>query len=223
MRPALSVIFFTVVSGAGFGLWFLLGSALAVDVRALTRAQALVLLATGAVAAAAGLMSSMLHLGQPQRAWRALSQWRSSWLSREGVASLASFAPAALLGAELWQGGDPAVVRTLAVALALLAAITVVCTAKIYTSLKTVQAWHNGYVLPGYLLFGALAGTCLSKALLAPGGNGTLARVVLPALMLALAAAAALLKLVYWRHIDAARHPATPESATGLGRHGHVM
>ena len=32
----------------------------------------------------AGLISSTAHLGHPERAWRALSQWRSSWL-REGV------------------------------------------------------------------------------------------------------------------------------------------
>src|SRR6185437_11174293 len=33
------------------------------------------------------------HLGRPERAWRALSQWRSSWLSREGIASLVTYLP----------------------------------------------------------------------------------------------------------------------------------
>ncbi len=40
-----------------------------------------------------GLLSSTLHLGNPQRAWRALSQWRSSWLSREGVMAMLTFVP----------------------------------------------------------------------------------------------------------------------------------
>jgi DMSO reductase anchor subunit len=31
------------------------------------------------------LLSSTAHLGRPERAWHAFSQWRSSWLSREGV------------------------------------------------------------------------------------------------------------------------------------------
>ena len=44
----------------------------------------------------AGLLSSAGHLGRPERAWRAFSQWRSSWLSREGVASVATFVPAGL-------------------------------------------------------------------------------------------------------------------------------
>ena len=47
---------------------------------------------------AAGLLSSTGHLGRPERAWRAFSQWRSSWLSREGVASVATFIPAGLFG-----------------------------------------------------------------------------------------------------------------------------
>ena len=44
----------------------------------------------------AGLLSSTLHLGHPERAWRAFSQWRSSWLSREGVASVATYVPAVI-------------------------------------------------------------------------------------------------------------------------------
>jgi hypothetical protein len=44
-----------------------------------------------------GLLSSTFHLGHPERAWRAFSQWRSSWLSREGVAAVATYLPAGLL------------------------------------------------------------------------------------------------------------------------------
>src|SRR5881394_922140 len=98
MHPALSVIFFTAISGCGYGLLFLLGLGLAVNPQIFGRIDALLLLATGAVFAAAGLTSSLFHLGQPQRAWRALSQWRSSWLSREGVAAIATYIPIAALG-----------------------------------------------------------------------------------------------------------------------------
>jgi signal transduction histidine kinase len=34
-----------------------------------------------------GLIASTAHLGRPERAWRAFSQWRTSWLSREAVFS----------------------------------------------------------------------------------------------------------------------------------------
>ena len=88
MHPAFSVIFFTVASGAGFGLM-----AVAAGLSGLggTRLDTRFVLAIGVLAlllAGFGLLSSLLHLGRPERAWRAVSQWRSSWLSREGVLAL---------------------------------------------------------------------------------------------------------------------------------------
>jgi len=223
MHPALSVIFFTVVSGTGYGLLFLLGSMLAVDARIVSPREAVSLLVVGALFAAAGLTSSMLHLGQPQRAWRALSQWRSSWLSREGVCALCSFAPVAALAWLLVRGGDADAVRGAAALLAALAALTVFCTARIYTSLKTIPAWRDRHVLPAYLLQALLGGAAWWWALAATAGDAApYARQILPVGMLAAAAACVLVKLVYWRRIDTAEAASTPETATGLGRFGTV-
>ena len=98
MHPAYSVIFFTTATGAGYGLLALLGVSAGFGLidagfwfRFVTLGLALVLIS-------AGLLSSAAHLGRPERAWRAFSQWRSSWLSREGVASVATFVPAGLFG-----------------------------------------------------------------------------------------------------------------------------
>jgi DMSO reductase anchor subunit len=224
MHPALSVIFFTVVSGTGYGLLFLLGFGLAIDPQIIGRNEALVVLATGMLFAAVGLTSSLFHLGQPQRAWRSLSQWRSSWLSREGVAALCSFAPALVLAACLWRDADANVLRSLGAALGVLALVTVYCTSGIYTSLKTIHAWRNGYVLPGYLLFGLLGGAVwlwLLHALIG-GAAGTVLRRGLPCLVVLSALVCWLLKRAYWRFIDTTQHPATAESATGLGHFGKV-
>src|SRR5712675_1241340 len=95
MHPAFSVIFFTTMSGAGYGLWFWLGMATATH-SPLPRPTALIVLAIGLLMTSLGLLSSTLHLGQPLRAWRAFSQWRSSWLSREGVMSVITYVPAAV-------------------------------------------------------------------------------------------------------------------------------
>ena len=99
MHPALSVIVFTTASGAGYGLLALLRRAGAGRLAAgrdpwfgAAALGAALLLVT------AGLLSSTAHLGHPERAWRALSQWRTSWLSREGVAALATYVPAGLFG-----------------------------------------------------------------------------------------------------------------------------
>ena len=224
MHPALSVIFFTVVSGSGYGILFLLGLTLAFDPASLSRAQALVALGAGALMVAAGLTSSTLHLGQPLRAWRAFSQWRSSWLSREGVAALASFVPIAIVGACLWFDSDATVLRVAAALLAALAAVTVGCTAQIYGTLKTIPAWHDLRVLPGYWLFALLGGATwwqLLCRLVEPTWSSSrwpLALVPLAAIALSL------LKRSYWRAIDAPATAAPPtiESATGLGRFGAV-
>ena len=222
MHPALSVIFFTVVSGCGYGVLCLLGLVLALDPQLLSRGQALAALVTGALMAAAGLTSSTLHLGQPLRAWRAFSQWRSSWLSREGVAALASFVPMVIVGADLWFGIDGASLRIASALLAVLAAITVGCTAQIYATLRTIPAWHDARVLPGYVLFALLGGATwwqLLCRLIDPAWSSP--RALLALIPLA-AIALALLKRSYWRAIDTTPATSSSESATGLGRFGAV-
>ena len=113
MNPAPSVIIFTVLSGLGFGLlaWLCTGLATPLGL------QGLLGFALGYALAVGGLLASTFHLGQPKRAWRAFTQWRSSWLSREAWVSLAALlavAPVAL-GA-LW-GREPGLWGLVAAAL----------------------------------------------------------------------------------------------------------
>src|SRR6478609_11973516 len=103
MHPTFSIVLFTTASGAGFGLLFLLGLGVPLGLLPPDPLFGLAGLGTAFVFAVGGLASSVFHLGRPERAWRAFSQWRSSWLSREGVASVITFAPALLFGA-LWLG-----------------------------------------------------------------------------------------------------------------------
>src|SRR5947207_15131306 len=80
----------------------------------------------------AGLLSSTIHLGHPERAWRAISQWRSSWLSREGLAALVTYIPA-LAFAALWLFDIIGVVWSACGVLAAIGSVaTVVCTAMVY-------------------------------------------------------------------------------------------
>lgn len=218
MNPALSVIAFTTLSGAGYGLlvWAALAALLQQPARPL-----LLSLLVGLGLVTAGLLSSLGHLGQPQRAWRAVSQWRTSWLSREGVASLATYVPAlglatALLPAML--AGDARASRVAlgwpgvacAVALIVLALATVACTAMIYASLKPVPAWRHRLVLPVYLLFALYCGGLLAMGFARIGAMGPL-WILLSLGALALAAC----KWRYWRAIDAPL-PLSRGDAVGL-------
>ncbi len=222
MHPALSVIFFTTLSGAGYGLLF--WAALAslggnVTVRPLLAAVALSLALT-----TLGLVSSLFHLGKPARAWRAFSQWRTSWLSREGVAAVATSVVALLLGMALLPGmiapdaGGLAPRASLAGVLIAGAAmacalVTVVCTAMIYASLKPIPAWRHRAVVPVYVLYALLTGGLIFAAIEAVAAGRLDNR---PA-MLAVWAAIALwiLKRYYWSAIDAPL-PATRGAAVGL-------
>lgn len=219
MNPAFSVILFTTLSGAGYGLWTwaACGALAGLPARSL-----LVSLALGFVLTTVGLLSSLAHLGKPLRAWRAFSQWRSSWLSREGVMSMATLLPAAALALALLPArleGHAAAQAALgpagmlaAVLLAVCALATVACTAMIYASLKPIPAWRHRLVVPLYVLFALFTGGACFAAIAALGGGlSNLAglALVLGALLLAV------LKRRYWRAIDTA--PLGPGRGDAVG------
>ena len=210
MHPAFSVIFFTTMSGAGYGLWFWLG-VMSASPSPLSRAMALLLLAIGFALTSLGLLSSTLHLGQPLRAWRAFGQWRSSWLSREGVLSLSCLLPAAGFALALWNGQDA---RLFGVLLSLFSLATVACTAMIYASLKPIPAWRHPLVLPVYLLFALLTGGLLGLAICALSGMAVNNMLALPAI----AGCFVLwrVKRRYWRDADRGTLPTSRASALGL-------
>jgi sulfite dehydrogenase (quinone) subunit SoeC len=162
----------------------------------------------------------MLHLGHPERAWRALSQWRSSWLSREGVMAVLTYLPALVFGVG-WvflgtTGGWIGLCGGLA---ALGAALTVYCTGMIYASLKPIREWHQPLVPPVYLGFALMTGALLLHLLLQLFGatRGWAAALALGATALAFG-----LKGRYWARRARAAPGPTPESATGLGALGKV-
>ena len=107
MHPALSIIVFSTLSGLGYGLAAVLGLGLLDPAAIATKIAHLAALAL----IAAGLLSSTRHLGNPKRAWRALSQWRSSWLSREGVLAVIAFVPLSWSALACWFGPPRALVQ----------------------------------------------------------------------------------------------------------------
>jgi len=217
MNPAWSIIFFTTAAGAGYGLVALLAAyALAGDAAA-GGTPALFALALSGLLVSAGLLSSTFHLGHPERAWRALTQWRSSWLSREGVLALACYVPALAWAWQLWRGAPAGSVLPLATAL--LAVATVYATSMIYASLKTIDAWHRGGVPLNYLLLALASGAVLWLALRQWAGVADARDAVVTAALLFVAALA---KRRYWAAIDTRAPTSTLESATGLGSLGAV-
>lgn len=220
MHPSFSVIFFTTASGAGYGLLALLGALAPLGIIPHGQLFGLVAMALALGAITAGLVSSTFHLGHPERAIRAFSQWRSSWLSREGVASVATYVPAGLFAIGWVFLASVTGVWGLLGLLATAGAVTTVCcTAMIYRSLKPIQRWHNGWVLPNYLSLALMTGALWLAFVIRIFGAEP---AVVSGLALLTIVIAAALKLGYWHFIDTTGSTSTAESATGLGALGKV-
>ncbi len=217
MNPAPSIVFFTVASGAGYGLLFWMGLLRPLGLVPGSAGFGALAIGLALVLVMLGLLSSTAHLGRPERAWRALSQWRSSWLSREGVVAVLGFPLAgvffiAVVGHKEWLALPTGLLT------AVTAAATVWCTGMIYASLKPIRQWHHPLVAPGYMLFGAFSGAALLAMLAGFWGEAAV-----PAAIAALLGAGGFaLKRAYWTSVDAGPPVATMETATGLGGIGKV-
>lgn len=220
MHPAPSIIVFNTASAAGFGLLALLGLLTPLGVIPAERWLGLAALGVSLGMIAVGLLASTFHLTHPERAWRAVTQWRSSWLSREGVAAIATCGAAGLfaVGWVLFERVD-GVWLVFALAAAALAAVTVVCTSMIYASLSTVRQWHTRWTAYSYAGFAAMTGFAWLHLILRLFGEAAAWAGIAAAVTAALGWA---LKVGYWRVVDNQPPSATPESATRLGFLGRV-
>lgn len=203
MHPAPSVILFSSLSGLGFGLLFWLGIGHP-DVSGLV---AFVFFAIAYLLAVGGLIASTFHLGHPERALNAFSQWRTSWLSREGWMAVIALVLMALYGAGLvffsknimplgWLG-------------AFFSLATVFTTSMIYAQLKTVPRWNMRLTTAMFLTISI-------------GGGALLAGQITAALILLIVAGIVL--VAYWVSGDKAfaNSGVNMASATGLGTIGTV-
>ena len=214
MHPAVSVIFFTVMSGAGFGFMAMLGLGLPLPSEPVF---AFMICAIAAGLAVAGLISSTFHLGHPERAWRAFSQWRSSWLSREGVLSVVTLLVFALYGANWVFNGERHML--LGLVLAALALLTIFATAMIYAQLKTVPSWNTWLTPLCYVAFGLTSGLLLATAF-TTGDKDAFSKITAGIVILAWGA-----KFMWWRRADTIEFSETNSdtgTATGLGEIGSV-
>ena len=187
MKPALSIVFFTVASGAGLGTLALLAL--------FSRGGAGILV--GMALVSVGLLASVAHLAAPRNAWRSFARFRTSWLSREAV-----FAALLYPAAAAWYFGVPFFSWvTLALAWTVL-----LSTAMIYASLKPIREWRTPLTPLNYFLLGHFSGALICLALT---GDDVFR---IAAFVLLLAAGAA--KAAYYREIEGAERPTLQSALT---------
>lgn len=174
MHPAFSVIIFTTLAGAAQGLVVALALAGLSDVQ-LPRPFVLTSLSAALAMLLGGLTASTFHLGRPERAWRAVLMWRTSWLSREVIVL-----PAFIAVVGVWllaeASGTLIGLRPVLMVLALvLSALLWLCTAMIYACLKFIQEWAHPFTVVNYTVLGLASGLVLAAALAAITGAGPFA------------------------------------------------
>ena len=221
MKPAFSVLIFTVLAGAGSGLLTLMMSFqlynfyhgnVVIDSSAFLTASV-----AGLVMMTLGLLSSTMHLANPKNAWRAFSRFRTSWLSREGVLAILFYPIFLLFILSLYLNSwiyswYSMLLAMLSIAVSL---ATVYCTGMIYASLKPIRQWHNQWTTPIYLLMSGLSGSIL--LLFNQAVNDKELSHAYLAVYLVFVVITALFKWLYFAHIGKP-DGATINSATGFSQ-----
>ncbi len=203
MHPAPSVIIFTVLTGLGFGYIAWLGFGLP----AVIASKAFFTYLIAFALSVGGLISSTFHLGNPKNAYKSFSQWRTSWLSREGWLAVITLMITGLFAFLLIFFEKKLAI--LGYISSLLAVLTVIATSMIYIQIKAVPRWNHRSVM-FYFVSLSLAG----GAILAGQNKAALILTIV----------AVLAQIVMWKIGDGrfAEEGSTMESATGLGFIGKV-
>jgi DMSO reductase anchor subunit len=215
MRPQLSIILFTTLAGMAQGLLFFI-ALLNIEAPVLSAPFiAILALPVSFVLLTLGLVASFFHLGHPERAWRAATMWRTSWLSREVIALPAVMALTAITFFFVISGMVPA---WLWAALLIGTLALWICTAKIYQCIRFIQEWSHPSTLSNFMLLGLTSGGLLLEFLLmlwndpsVPLGMGLISGANFILLFLALN-----LKLWIWRRNQQLKPKSNLASATGI-------
>ncbi len=174
MHPALSIVFFTVTAGAGYGLVAVTALvSTGIGGAQLQTGDILFSAAAGLVAVTLGLCASSLHLANPKNAWRAFSRIRTSWLSREAVLAVGFYPIALLWFVSVWLDWSSGVIAVFAFLTIIAALATVFSTAMIYACLRTIPQWHTSLTPANYTLLSLMIGFLGLGAVLAFGDGAS--------------------------------------------------
>lgn len=165
MHPAFSVIFFTVTSGAGYGLIALLGLFQFLHFGIFLDKNTFFISALIAfLLFTMGLISSTFHLANPKNAWRAFMRFRTSWLAREGLLAIL-FYPFLFLYLYLtyidYQIANFILMQTYSFAIFIFAIVIIYCTGMIYACLKTIPQWNTLWTPVNYISIGVFLGSLI--------------------------------------------------------------
>ncbi|MAV99490.1 MAG: DMSO reductase [Rhodobiaceae bacterium] len=213
MHPAKSIILFTTISGMGYGLIISLLIFQIYVGHTLSFISYFLIFVLSMALVSGGLLSSTLHLGHPERAHFALTQWRSSWLSREGVFAILLYPVIAIYTLLFYLNPDNRSLDTLSIIIVLIAIATIFSTGKIYSSLRAIYSWNTELTTFNYLALGGLTGLMLLQSLLLLMGYN-LANIYYYLIILIILSCIG--KILYWVRLDLNNTTTNKSTALGL-------
>jgi len=213
MHPAKSIILFTTISGMGYGLIISLLIFQIYCGHTLSFISYFLIFVLSMALVSGGLLSSTLHLGHPERAHFALTQWRSSWLSREGVFAILLYPVIAIYTLLFYLNPDNRSLDTLSIIIVLIAIATIFSTGKIYSSLRAIYSWNTELTTFNYLALGGLTGLMLLQSLLLLMGYN-LANIYYYLIILIILSCIG--KILYWVRLDLNNTTTNKSTALGL-------
>ena len=180
MHPAFSVIFLTTLIGVGQGLFLAIFTGQSYSaVELLPSEDSVHFYGTGAMLAlvflVGGLVASIFHLGRPERAWRAATKWRTSWLSREVIVLPIVMLLIFIYSLLHYFGWDSVLLTSkngvdlhLSLIIGTIGSLATfalfLCTGMIYAAIKFLQEWSSPLTVINYLLLGTMSGFTLATA-----------------------------------------------------------
>lgn len=172
MNPPFSVVFLTTLIGMGQGCFILLIIEQLKENLALSQTSPTYLIYSAATVMClliAGLIASFFHLGHPERAWRAVAGWRTSWLSRE-VLALPAFMGIVMVYLLLnlfpvfdikISGLNMNLSILIGICGIFFALLLYFCTSMIYVSIRFLQQWNSRFTIANFMLIGLSSGAIL--------------------------------------------------------------
>ena len=177
MKPAFSVIFLTTLIGAAQGLFLALFTHQTYSLFGLLPLQSTFFYGYGSALSLllliGGLIASFFHLGHPERAWRAVMQWRTSWLAREVIVLPIFMAFVFLYGVTHLSGFNPTFITlnsglvvdatiVIGIVATILAFALFITTGMVYAGVRFLQEWHSPLTVINYILLGGASGFTLA-------------------------------------------------------------
>ena len=213
MHPAKSIILFTTISGMGYGLIISLLIFQIYVGHTLSFISYFLITFVSMILFSGGLLSSTLHLGHPERAHFALTQWRSSWLSREGVFAILLYPVISIYTLLFYLNPNNISLDPIAIVTIFIAIATIYSTGKIYGSLRAIYSWNTTLTTFNYLALGGLTGLMLFQTLLLLLGYNVTNIYYFLIILIILSSIG---KILFWVRLDLNNTTTSKSTALGL-------